>query len=319
MGKIKSFRDWLESTSVEDAVLGVAAGGAPLGEKEKSHLMSRKTTDFSSEIRRSIKNLGVVKSVAGRGLKARIFRAVDEGIAIYDLIRMISGGTIREDRYESDIDAMARYADVSREMDYQQPDYLSNHEDFVVNLKKRGMSMDEIMKSATSKFGASAADPKARKTLVIMRGVSGSGKSTMAKRIATEKGGVVLSTDDFFEKDGRYEFDPKMLPLNHRRNQTRAEDAMRSGVSPIIIDNTNTEAWEMRPYVKAAIDNGYEVQIVEPGSEGFPEVDFDEIMRRQATRGSKSLPAETVKRMMSRFKKNLTVQDIMDAKSPVRP
>lgn len=31
-----------------------------------------------------------------------------------------------------------------------------------------------------------------------------------------------------------------------------AEDAMRDGRSPIIIDNTNIQAWEMKPYVKMA-------------------------------------------------------------------
>lgn len=29
-----------------------------------------------------------------------------------------------------------------------------------------------------------------------------------------------------------------------------AEDAMRDGRSPIIIDNTNIQAWEMKPYVR---------------------------------------------------------------------
>lgn len=29
-----------------------------------------------------------------------------------------------------------------------------------------------------------------------------------------------------------------------------AKDAMHDGRSPIIIDNTNLQAWEMKPYVK---------------------------------------------------------------------
>lgn len=29
-----------------------------------------------------------------------------------------------------------------------------------------------------------------------------------------------------------------------------AKDAMQDGRSPIIIDNTNLQAWEMKPYVK---------------------------------------------------------------------
>lgn len=33
-----------------------------------------------------------------------------------------------------------------------------------------------------------------------------------------------------------------------------AEDAMRDGRSPIIIDNTNIQAWEMKPYVGMVSD-----------------------------------------------------------------
>lgn len=33
-------------------------------------------------------------------------------------------------------------------------------------------------------------------------------------------------------------------------NSFSAQDAMQDGRSPIIIDNTNVQAWEMKPYVK---------------------------------------------------------------------
>lgn len=149
-----------------------------------------------------------------------------------------------------------------------------------------------------------------RRVLVLMRGVSGSGKSTVAKKIAGK--GVVLSTDDLFVKDGRYEFDPSKIGVNHSINQSRAETAMKDGISPVVIDNTNTQGWEMKPYVMLADKYGYSVEIVEPGHPDFPEADFDEIMRRQSLRSSenKSLPAEVVKRMMDRFEKGLTVDDV---------
>uniref|UniRef100_A0A8C9YUW6 NEDD4 binding protein 2-like 2 n=1 Tax=Sander lucioperca TaxID=283035 RepID=A0A8C9YUW6_SANLU len=39
---------------------------------------------------------------------------------------------------------------------------------------------------------------------------------------------------------------------------------MHDGRSPIIIDNTNTQAWEMKPYVKMALERGYKVDFCEP-------------------------------------------------------
>lgn len=256
------FRIWMEASAVSDAIVGVVSGGAEVSGAERSHLLSRNTSDFSSQIRDSLKNLGVVKSMVGSQRRIQVARSIDSGVSIMDLIKMVEKGTINEG---------------------------SVH----------------------------APGPK---RLIVMRGVSGSGKSTVAAKIARETGGLVLSTDDFFEKDGRYEFDPRLLPQNHAKNQGRAQKAMEMGVSPIIIDNTNTEAWEMKPYVQAAIGHGYEVEIIEPGSDGFPEADFDEIMRRQKSRGGgKSMPEDVVRRMMGRFQRGVTVQDILDSKSPFRP
>lgn len=57
------------------------------------------------------------------------------------------------------------------------------------------------------------------KTLVIMRGVTGSGKSTVALAVAQGDKSKIFSTDDFFVKDGVYQFDPKQIGRAHQWNQ----------------------------------------------------------------------------------------------------
>uniref|UniRef100_A0A6I8Q7F6 NEDD4-binding protein 2-like 1 n=1 Tax=Xenopus tropicalis TaxID=8364 RepID=A0A6I8Q7F6_XENTR len=60
---------------------------------------------------------------------------------------------------------------------------------------------------------------------------------------------LVFSTDEYFlMDDGTYLFDHEMLPEAHKWNQKRARKAMSKGKTPIIIDNTNIQAWEMKPY-----------------------------------------------------------------------
>lgn len=145
--------------------------------------------------------------------------------------------------------------------------------------------------------------------LILMRGVSGSGKSTLARKLAEmHEGSVVFSTDDFFMVEGQYVFDPKKIAQNHGKNQDRARRAMRDRVPCIIIDNTNTQAWEMKPYVLAAVEHGYQVEIHEPDP-----VSVEEIMHRQAQRedSNKSLPLEVVTRMLARYERNLTVEVIL--------
>ncbi|NP_001340560.1 NEDD4-binding protein 2-like 1 isoform 9 [Homo sapiens] len=76
---------------------------------------------------------------------------------------------------------------------------------------------------------------------------------------------LIFSTDDFFfREDGAYEFNPDFLEEAHEWNQKRARKAMRNGISPIIIDNTNLHAWEMKPYAVMALENNYEVIFREP-------------------------------------------------------
>ena len=141
--------------------------------------------------------------------------------------------------------------------------------------------------------------------LILMRGVSGSGKSTLAKKLAADnENSVIYSTDDFFMIEGIYTFDPLSLGKNHKMNQDRARCAMQEKTPCVIIDNTNTQAWEMRPYVEAALELGYEIEILEPD-----QVPLEEIMRRQ--KSDKNLPLETVQRMLSRFESNVTVETIM--------
>ena len=68
-----------------------------------------------------------------------------------------------------------------------------------------------------------------------MRGCSGSGKSTLAQELG--KGGIVLSSDDFFMVNGKYEFDKEGQSYAHSWNQDRAEKAMRKLPIHLIIMN----------------------------------------------------------------------------------
>lgn len=147
-----------------------------------------------------------------------------------------------------------------------------------------------------------------KKEVILLRGVSGSGKSTLAKQLVGN--GVTLSTDDYFMNNGMYDFDPTKLGIYHKNNQDRTEKNMIDGISPIIVDNTFSKEWEMKPYVQLADKYGYEVDIKE-----LPIPDIDELMKRQENRKSinKSLPRETVERMIKNFKKNITVDDVRNS------
>lgn len=159
-----------------------------------------------------------------------------------------------------------------------------------------------------------------RKVMFIMRGVSGSGKSTKAQQLG--RGGVVLGSDEFWGPD--YAFDPARIGDAHRWNQDRAKEAIQKGISPIVIDNMNLQAWEAKPYVEAAMAAGYEVRIAQsddPMWQNFspdtPHQEKERILQELVRRNKHGVPEDTMRSMMDRWQHGVTVDDILKSKSPL--
>lgn len=163
-----------------------------------------------------------------------------------------------------------------------------------------------------------------QKILFIARGPSGSGKSTMVKELADKTGAQIFGSDDFFMRDGVYQFDLKKLSEAHEWNRSRVEEAMQGEVPYIIVDNTNTMFWEMQPYALLAQQYGYEVQFKEPDwhSELKPggkwNVDFLERMQHGSDRDKgKFISRDILQRMVDRYQYNPTVPSVIESERPV--
>lgn len=112
------------------------------------------------------------------------------------------------------------------------------------------------------------------KKLIIISGLSGSGKSTRARMLAPEH--AICTTDDY---PGLYtrvkgqtpvfhggELNSDGLPLivvAHKWNQDKAKKLMESGEAVVVIANTNCQRWEFEPYLKMAQVHGYEMERID--------------------------------------------------------
>lgn len=102
--------------------------------------------------------------------------------------------------------------------------------------------------------------------LVIIRGLPGSGKTTMATELFPEY--EKYEADDYFYKvdacNYRYEyvFDASKLRQAHATCLANVTDAIEDGAN-VVVSNTFTTLKELQPYIDAAKANNYRVFIIE--------------------------------------------------------
>uniref|UniRef100_A0A8C8SRE4 NEDD4 binding protein 2 n=1 Tax=Pelusios castaneus TaxID=367368 RepID=A0A8C8SRE4_9SAUR len=196
------------------------------------------------------------------------------------------------------------------------PPVVSNVWDSNTSLKVWG-NQDGIQKMNLSQVHQPPVCPMMRKktlvgqVLILLRGVPGSGKSFLARTLLEDNpSGIILSTDDYFYKNGQYQYDANCLGEAHEWNRKRAKEAFEKRISPIIIDNTNIQAWEMKPYVALSQQYKYKVMFREPDT--WWKFKPKELERRNNHGVSK----EKIKRMLERYERCLTVNSILNSTIP---
>ena len=126
--------------------------------------------------------------------------------------------------------------------------------------------------------------------LILLRGVSGSGKSTIAPMF---ENAVLVSTDDFFlDEYGEYVFDANSLVINHQFCQLAVRMMMQDDEELIVVHNTFTADWEMDAYFDLAKDHGYAVHTII-------------VENRHGSKNVHDVPQDAIKAQVKRFSVSL--------------
>jgi predicted kinase len=98
------------------------------------------------------------------------------------------------------------------------------------------------------------------KTIILLRGIPGAGKSTLANLLLPNKPHCIRSADMFFEDEkGNYNFNARELPTAHKWCKNQVEYLMSDQEELIIVDNTFTQEWEMADYFDLAKKYDYRI------------------------------------------------------------
>lgn len=117
--------------------------------------------------------------------------------------------------------------------------------------------------------------------LILVRGLPGSGKSTVARQFD----GVHIEADEYFMINGEYRFDHTKLKQAHEWCQEKTREALKSRFTAVV-SNTFTTLKELRPY----FDIASEFDIV-------PNV----IVAQGEFGNIHNVPEETLEKMKARF------------------
>lgn len=97
------------------------------------------------------------------------------------------------------------------------------------------------------------------KQLIILRGVSGAGKSTVAEIISEGYWPICEADQYHYTENGVYDWKPENVGKAHAWCQSIVRDAMVSNIKKIIVSNTSTTEKELKPYLTLAEEFGYQV------------------------------------------------------------
>ena len=144
-----------------------------------------------------------------------------------------------------------------------------------------------------------------RSTVIIMRGVPGSGKSHLVngckEMLADPSSVAVCSADDYFsEAAGGYKFATHLLPKAHAHCLGKFVRALSERKKVVVVDNTNSKLWEYRVYVFVCEVLGLKCHVLEIPCE------YPSLTAMFCSRNVHGVDAAVVSRLVQRWERDST-------------
>lgn len=199
--------------------------------------------------------------------------AKDEFAYILNVINSIKGINHAESCYRMIYNFEEKW---SKSIDNHIPDY-NVHLKQSISKKLSALAKEEIENFNNTK----------NKSLIVLRGCPGNGKSTLAELICSKE--HICTADNFFiDNNGNYNFDKNLLHLAHKSCEEKCENLLSKKINMVVVANTSTTEKEVNVYKKLAFKYNY--------------MFFSVIVEnRNNTKNIHDVPEETIEKMRERF------------------
>lgn len=121
------------------------------------------------------------------------------------------------------------------------------------DVDKFDAAVEELLRVGSEETMCSRSDATQQTTVVILRGLPGSGKSFLAHNCSEflqEPSKVAIcAADDYFMEGDSYRFDSDLLPKAHSFCLNQFLIALGGKKELIVVDNTNSKLWEYQIYL----------------------------------------------------------------------
>ncbi len=102
------------------------------------------------------------------------------------------------------------------------------------------------------------------KNLILLRGLPGAGKSSLANVLSENEKYPVFAIDNYFTDKitGEYVFNFAENYIAYQQCESLCKQALTQSITKVFIDNTFTLDWELTPYFKLAAEFNYMLYVI---------------------------------------------------------